>query len=80
MLTRPFVATGFLQSGQVVIPPGSRCWGISVVSGSALVNGWLYLAGQSINVSLPDSKDLLGYPIVVGMSGLGNATNVFWVQ
>lgn len=80
MLTRPFVVSGFIQSGQVSIPVGARCWGISVVSGSALVNGFLCLAGYSINVNLPDSKDILGAPIVVGMSGLGNATNVYWVQ
>ena len=80
MLTRPFIVTGFVQSGMVTIPAGSRCWGVSVISGAAYVNGFACAAGYSMSVSLPDSKDLLGTPIVVSGTWNTGATNVFWVQ
>lgn len=80
MLTRPFVVTGVTQSGALSIPVGSRCWGVSVQSGVAFVNGFPLLAGVPINVGLPDSKDILGYPILVSGAGSGASATVFWVQ
>lgn len=80
MFTRPFIVSGCSQSGVVTIPIGARCWGINVVSGSTFINGFPCAAGYSVNISLPDSKNLLGTPIVVSGAGAGSSTNVFWVQ
>ena len=80
MLTKPFIMTGFSQSGVVTIPVGSRAWGINVISGAAYVNGFPCAAGYSMSVSLPDSKDLLGTAIVVSGTWNTGTTNVFWVQ
>ncbi len=82
MLTaRPFF-TGFSQSGApVTIPVGTRAFQVNVLSGSCYVGSAVYYAGQQVSLSLPDSKNLLGYSIPVSISGAGvNAVNVFWVQ
>ncbi len=78
---RPFFS-GLSQSGvTITIPIGTRCFTVSVLSGSGYVGSANYPAGQQISMSLPDSKNLLGYSIPVSISGAGvNSLNVFYVQ
>ncbi len=77
---RPVFAT-LTQTGIFNIPVGTRCFTVSVVSGSGYLGNAVYPAGQQISMSLPDSKNLLGSPIPVSISGAGvNSLNVFYVQ
>ena len=73
--------TGIVNTGQLTIPVGTRSFTINCVSGSVLVNGTtLLLAGNVISADMPDSKNILGAPIVLGISGMGNKTVVFYTQ
>jgi hypothetical protein len=67
-------------TGQVIIPIGARAFDINVVSGSAVVNGALYLAGSTIRWTAPGDKTILGGSIAVGCSGAANKTTVFYLQ
>ncbi len=72
--------TGLLHTGQLVIPPGVRNFSINVLSGSATINSVNCPAPYSLTIGLPDSKNIIApnYGIVVGCTGVGNKTVVYW--
>lgn len=77
MSSTPFV-TGFINSGQIVIPIGVRGFTVDVISGGCFINTTFFISPQKLTMVMPDSKEIMNAPIVVGQSGVGNKVTVFW--
>lgn len=58
-----------ITGSQVIIPVGARGFTIDVMSGIGYVNTTPVMAGDTFSWTAPDSKNLLGQPIVVGATG-----------
>lgn len=78
MLSTPYFAS--YNTGQTIIPVGTRAFHIEVVSGSAYFNGGLMLAGQELNWYAADAKLYLGAPISIGTTGIGSRVSVFYTS
>ena len=76
--------SGLINSGQIVIPVGTRSFTINCVSGSVNVTTSIgvtqLLAGNVFSMGMPDSKTVLSAPIVLGISGMANKTVVYFNQ
>jgi hypothetical protein len=76
MFSNPVFAS--FTGSQVIVPVGTRAFSFNVVSGTAFVNGSLYVAGQALSWAAPDSKVILGQPIAIGTTGSLNRVTVFY--
>jgi hypothetical protein len=79
MTVTPNILT-ILGTGQVIIPPGSRAFSVSVVSGTATIGAGTVLFPGTIwpTYTAADAKLVLGTSIAVGATGVGGRTNVFY--